>query len=255
MLAFWLQSAGRVGPAGQLVASLDMAGDRPFEAGDESRHVDAPVEEWLFTSWAGGGASSLGVISGYRIVGTTAWYWAAVARPGASLIHVTEWNVPRRADPLLVKADGLWAEHTCDAPMEQWTVTNETYATALEDPDDALGRAYGTPTAVAFDLEWYATVAPSGVESGYEQVGVVHGVIELAGSPGLHLEEAPAHRWHRWATHLAPVQIPEAYAHGGVRAPFAFPDGTTSDWALTPDGWRALPLTRAASRTERTTPG
>jgi len=59
-----------------------------------------------------------------------------------------------RSDPLLVKGDGLWAEHTCDAPMEQWTVTNETYATALDDPDDALGRAYGEPTAVAFDIEW-----------------------------------------------------------------------------------------------------
>ena len=57
----------------------------------------------------------------------------------------------------LVKAPGLWAEHTCDAPMQQWTVANETYATALDDPDDALGRAYGVPTAMAFDLEWYAT--------------------------------------------------------------------------------------------------
>ena len=62
-----------------------------------------------------------------------------------------------RADPFLVKAPGLWAEHTFDAPMQQWTVANETYATALDDPDDALGRAYGVPTAVAFDLEWYAT--------------------------------------------------------------------------------------------------
>ena len=52
-----------------------------------------------------------------------------------------------RSDPLLVKAHGLWAEHMCDAPMEQWTVANETYAAALDDPDDALGRAYGQPSA------------------------------------------------------------------------------------------------------------
>ena len=70
--------------------------------------------------------------------------------------------MPRRADPLLVKGDGLWAEHTCDAPMEQWTVANETYAAALDDPDEALGRAYGVTTALSWDLEWYATVAATG---------------------------------------------------------------------------------------------
>lgn len=131
------------------------------------------------------------VISGYRIVDRHAWYWAALARPGERLVHVADWSVQRRSDPLLVKGDGLWAEHTCDAPMEQWSVTNETYATALDDPDDALGRAYGEPTAVAFDIEWYATAPPEPVPSGYRQTGVVHGVIELAGTPGLHLEEVP----------------------------------------------------------------
>lgn len=210
----------------------------PVDPRHEGRHADAAEEEWLFTCWT----STLGVISGYRIVSpTTAWYWAALARDGAPLVHVAEWHVPRRSDPLLVKADGLWAEHTCDAPMEQWTVTNETYAAALDDPDDALGRAYGAPTAVAFDLEWYAIAPPSVVPSGYQQAGVVHGVIELAGTSGLHLDEAPAHRWHRWGARLDAVDVDEAYAHGGVRAPFAFPDGTTSDWVLTPDGWRSLP--------------
>lgn len=213
-----------------------MTGARPLDRRDEARHPGAEVEEWLFTTWTG----AIGVVSGYRIVGPVAWYWAAVARPGEPLIHVSEWAVPPRHDPLLVKADGLWAEHVCDAPMEQWTVANETYATALDDAGDALGRAYGAPTAVAFDLEWYATAPPTSVESGYEQAGVVHGVIELAGMPGLHLEEAAAHRWHRWGDRLAPVRLPVAYAHSGVRAPFAFPDGSVTDWTLTPDGWREL---------------
>ncbi len=88
------------------------------------------------------------MISGFRIVGAIAWYWAALARSGAPLLHVADWHVPRRSDPLLVKGDGLWAEHTCDAPMEQWTVANETYAAALDDPDEALGRAYGVTDSV-----------------------------------------------------------------------------------------------------------
>lgn len=219
-------------------------GDRRHAERLERWH-DTAAEEWLFVCWLPPeDGEPIGVVSGYRILrggaASNSWYWAAVARPGRPLLHVADWHVPPRPDPLLVKGDGLWAEHICDAPMEQWTVSNETYATALDDPDEALGRAYGTPTAVAFDLEWYATGAATGVPAGYEQPGVVHGVIELAGLPGVQLDEAPAHRWHRWADQLDPVALPPAFAHTGVRAPFAFPDGTTADWVLTPDGWRSL---------------
>lgn len=203
---------------------------------DEWRH-GGDVEEWLFTTWT----SAVGVVSGYRIVGRRAWYWCAVAGPGRPLLHVADWDVPLRADPLLVKGDGLWAEHTCDAPLEQWTVANETYAAALDDPDEALGRAYGAPTALSWDLEWYATGPTRDVVAGYEQPGVVHGVIEVGGSLPIDLVEAAAHRWHRWGDHLDQVALPPAYAHTGVRAPFAFPDGTVADWVLTPDGWRSLP--------------
>ena len=75
--------------------------------------------------------------------------------------------------------------------------------------------------------------------AGYEQAGVVHGDVELGGGEPLHLVEAPAHRWHRWGAALPPVALPEAFAHTGLRAPFAFPDGSVVDWVLTPDGWAA----------------
>ncbi len=204
-------------------------------AADEPRHPAAAVEEWLFTSWRV--QPALGLISGYRIVGATAWYWAALVRHDEPLLHVADWHVSRRADPLLVKGAGLWAEHTCDAAMEQWTIGNETYAAALDDPDEALGRGYGVTTALSWDLEWYATAPPRPVAHGYEQAGVVHGRIEIEGAESVHLAEAPAHRWHRWGDELAPVELAEAFAHTGLRAPFAFPDGSVTDWVLTPDGW------------------
>jgi hypothetical protein len=216
--------------------------DAPTARALEASH-DAPAEEWLFTCWVPIGAADappVGVVSGYRrFARGRSWYWAAVARPGHPLLHVADWSVPPRPDPLLVKGDGLWAEHVCDAPLEQWTVANETYAAALDDPAEALGRAYGAPTALACDLEWYATGPATPLRDGYEQPGVVHATIELAGEPALRLAEAPAHRWHRWGDVLGPVELPVALAHTGVRAPFAFPDGTTADWALTTDGWRA----------------
>ena len=55
-------------------------------------------------------------------------------------------------------------------------------------------------------------------------------------------DETAAHRWHRWGDVLGAPVVPPAFAHTGARAPFAFPDGTTIDWVLTPDGWRARPI-------------
>jgi hypothetical protein len=211
----------------------------------DGRHADAPVEEWVFAAWRQD--ATLGVVSGHRIVGRTAWYWAALAREGHPLLHITDFEVPvRNADPFIVKGEALWAEHTREAAMEQWSIGNETYAAALDDPDDALGRAYGTPTPIAFDLEWYATGDAREIDAtnpGYEQPGVVHGRIEVLGEPPIDVAEIPAMRWHRWAesgdraAEMAPLALPEAVAHTGVRAPFVFPDGSVSDWVLSPRGW------------------
>jgi hypothetical protein len=218
---------------------------------DEGRH-EGTVEEWVFSAW--NPEATLGVVSGHRIVGRTAWYWASLARAGRPLLHVTDFDVPVRADPFVVKGEALWAEHHCDADLEQWSVGNETYASAIADPDDALGRAYGVPTPIAFDLEWYATgpAEPVGTAdgvSGYAQRGVVHGVVEVLGEPRVDLVEVPAHRWHRWASTgpLGPAALPSVTAHTGVRSPFAFPDGTVDDLVLTPDGW-ARRASRQVSR-------
>jgi hypothetical protein len=207
---------------------------------DEAPHGGATAEEWIFAAWTPD--ARVGVLSGHRLLGRRAWYWAALATAGSPLLHVGEWDVTRRADPFIVKAHQLWAEHVCDDPLRQWSVGNETYASALDDPDEALGRAYGAPTPIAFDLEWYATAEPAVIEHGYEQRGVVHGVVEVAGRPRLELVEVPAHRWHRWtadAAGLPVLRVPDAVAHTGPRAPFAFPDGSTADLVLTSDGWRA----------------
>jgi hypothetical protein len=210
--------------------------DLTIDPRHERRHPEADADEWVFACWT----AALGALTGLRVARRRSWYWAALVRPGEPLLHVAEWDVPVRSDPLLVKAHGLWAEHTCDAPMEQWTVANETYATALDDPADAVGRAYGVPSPISFDLEWYATAGPSARPDGYVQEGVVHGAIELARGP-LRLTEVPARRWHRWGDDLRVLELPEAYAHTGLRAPFAFPDGSRADWVLSPDGWRSLP--------------
>jgi hypothetical protein len=228
---------------------------------DELAH-STRVEEWTFSCWAADG--SLGLVTGYRLVGGhQAWYWWAVARRDEPLLHVTEFDIPRRSNPLLAKAEAMWAEMVCESPFAQWTVGNETYAVALDDPDEALGRAYGEAMPVAMDLEWYATrqteslpvLRPSSPASpdldsparrsrqasevtGYQQSGTVHGRIELA-TGSIELVELAAHRTHRWTSgNMAPHVYPAALAHFGLRAPFRLPDNSVIDLVLTPAGWR-----------------
>jgi hypothetical protein len=206
---------------------------------DEMPHRDAAVDEWVFAAWSPDGR--IGVVSGHRLLGRRAWYWSALVEEGRPLLHLAEWDVVVRADPFVVKAPEMWAEHHCDAPMEQWSVGNEAFAAALDDADEALGRGYGVPTPMACDLEWYATAAPTSIEQGYEQPGVVHGIVEIAGRPNVALHEVPARRWRRWSgdPDLAPLDLDTAIAHTGLRAPFAFPDGAVVDWVLSPQGWRS----------------
>jgi hypothetical protein len=212
-----------------------------FAPTDELPHADAGVDEWVFAAWTPDG--SAGLVSGHRLVGRRAWYWFALAQEGYPMLHLTEWDVRLRSDPFTVKAPEMWAEHHCVAPFRQWTVGNEGHAAALDDPEEALGRAYGIPTAMAADIEWYAIggatelAVPGG--HGYAQVGVAHGLVELVDRPHLELDDVPAKRWRRWGEALDPVPLDEVVAHTGLRAGFAFPDGSVSDWVLSPSGWRA----------------
>jgi hypothetical protein len=91
------------------------------------------------------------------------------------------------------------------------------------------------------DLEWYATGDPVVLDDGFRQAGTVHGRIDVMGHLPLELAEVPAMRWRRWGTAgtLATLTQPGVIAHTGLRAPFAFPDGSIADWVLTPDGWRS----------------
>ena len=224
---------------------------------DEAWHREAEVDEWVFAAWTPD--ASAGVISGYRIIHGEGWYWAAIVQEGHPVLHLMDSGIQLRSDPLLVKAHGLWAEHICVDPLQQWLINNETFAVALTDPAEALERGYGTPTPIGCDLEWYAThkpepLSPSGVEAqdgfaqdgfvydGFVQDGVLHGDVEVIGMPSLKFVEAPARRWRRWGSApMGTLNLPVARAHSGLRAVFGFPDGTISDLVLTSAGWHSRP--------------
>ena len=211
-----------------------------FGPTDERPH-EGFVDEWVFAAWRSDG--SAGVVSGHRLIGRRAWYWAALVEHGFPMLHLAEWDVAVRVDPFVVKAPEMWAEHHCDAPFEQWSIGNEAHFVALDDAGEGLGRAYGDLVPMATDIEWYATSPPEAIADGFVQDGVAHGLVELLGRPDVEFVEVPARRWRRWTSTdvLAPVELPVVRAHTGLRAAFAFADGSVADWVLTPDGWRSRP--------------
>lgn len=217
---------------------------------DETAHPTARYEEWSFSWWAADG--SIAGWTMYRLVpGHRIWYCFGLLGRNRPVLHVAEFDIIRRSDPMIAKAESLWAEFVCDAPFEQWTLGNETYGVELDDPADGLGRAYGRVVPVASDLEWYASGPPKVLESesvlGYEQSGVLLGTIETD-QGAIEIPEISAHRFHRWsADELGPIE-PEVSSSPvltdvtgrPLRLAFRLPDDSVWDAVLTSRGFRPL---------------
>jgi hypothetical protein len=212
-----------------------------LQPADEHLHEPGPdpwwCEQWTFDMVAGDG---VGTCTGYCVlpVQRRAWYWTAVVRPGEPLLHLVELEAPLSRHLLEVRTEGLWAAHVCEAPFEQWTVANELYALALDDPADALGHGRGHLTPVALDAEWYAAGPPEEIEGGYRQAGTVDGVIELSGGP-VALEAAAAARSHRWGVlTAAPPDSSSRLAGAWVPFPLDGPAGPeVLDRVMTDRDW------------------
>jgi hypothetical protein len=190
--------------------------------GDEDRHPPgsdpAWTETWIFDLWAPDG--SVGAFTWLTLQPNQrrAWYWSVVLPASGRQLHVADVAAPLPSAGLRVRTTGLWADHVCEVPFEQWTVQNECYAVALDDPADALGRAYGESTPVAVDMEWYGEAPAEPIPGGYRQAGEAHAVIELAAGP-LTLV-GPARRTHAWGAlpddGAAPAGVPAYLPVGAV---------------------------------------
>jgi len=155
-------------------------------ASDEGRHApgDDPLwsESWYFDFTTPDGALGGWVRLGlYPNLGV-AWYHAFLVGGRRPTVAVVDHAVPLPPSTLEIRAPGLWADHVRETALDHWTVANETHAVALDDPADLYGRALGTPTPFAIDLEWETDGEPypyPGV-SRYEIPCVVHGEIFIA---------------------------------------------------------------------------
>lgn len=201
---------------------------------DEDRHRDEAVEAWWF--WGSNADRTCGLYVGLEITGRRFDYWAGLVRAGHPYLHVVELDGTGLRTGLEIKPPEMWAGHVCDDPFRQWSLGNEAHGVLLDDPEEALGRAYGHLVPVTFDVEWYGTEEPSSVKGGYAQVGEIDADIEL--EEGSLRIIGPAHRVHVWGTPWIPT-APSTTTGWGLRAPYRRRDGTGIDQVLTASGWAA----------------
>lgn len=170
---------------------------------DERRHAATDARDWnewwyldFATEDGFGGFVRLALVPNRNV----AWYWAYVVvpdAPGPIVVRDHEVPFPRR-DWLELRADGLWAECTCETPFEHWTYGLEAFGVRLEQPGDAYRGEIGERLAVGFDLEWeLATpVFARDGETRYAQAGTVNGEL-LLGRERIEID-ANGTRAHGW---------------------------------------------------------
>jgi hypothetical protein len=92
---------------------------------------------------------------------------------GVLVVRDHEVLLPRQG--LEIRADGLWAELTCETPREHWTFGLEAFGVRLDSARDALraGGEIGERIAVGLDIEW--EVGADGPPA-----GIVHGDVLVA---------------------------------------------------------------------------
>lgn len=171
---------------------------------DERRHPVGEGELWG-ESWYFDFVTPDASLGGYVRLGLypnkgVAWWWATFVRPDAPTVLVRDHEVPLPSGSALeVRAEGLWAEITCETPLEHWSIGMEAFGVALDDPADAYRGERGIRTPFGIDLEWEAAALPYEYPepmTRYEQPCMVHGEVLIGNDR--HAVDAVGERDHSW---------------------------------------------------------
>ena len=200
---------------------------------DELRHTGSEVEAWWW--WGHNPAADVGVFVGLELRGQRFDYWAGLVRASEPYLHIVELDGVGLRAGLEIKPAEMWADHQCDVPFRHWSVGNEAHGVLLEDPLEAVRRAFGTPVAATFDIEWYSDVEATAIAGGYEQTGEVDAHVTLV--EGVVAFEGPAHRVHVWGMPYSPPSMALGAIDDGLRAPYRRHDGGNVMQSLTDRGW------------------
>ncbi len=129
---------------------------------DEARHRPDDTDLWnesYYLDWFTEDASRGGYIRvGFvpNIDGGRVWYWACLVGDGDDLVTVIDHDValPRSADSLEIRHDGLWADHDIPEPLERMSCSLESFAVRLDDPAETYYGCRGERVAFGLELDW-----------------------------------------------------------------------------------------------------
>ena len=130
--------------------------------------------------------------------GQRAMYHATLLTPENEWATVYSAELTRPRHGVVLRGDGMWADHICETPYEHWTVGLEAFAvvTAVE-PTGDLVELRGDLVALGLDVEWTTSGSIELIPGGYRIPCAVEGEI-LFGDESYGIE-ADGWRSHIWA--------------------------------------------------------
>ena len=143
------------------------------------QNVGIPAEQWQFDFWSPDHDLGGWVHFAYDSMSRLAWYVAALLGSERPLVLVVDPQVRiEELSPYLeFRAEGIWAQHVCETPMQHWTIGLEAFGVTLDQPEDAMGDQWGIRTGVGLDLEWEHAAEPQQTENGFSQDCFVNGEV------------------------------------------------------------------------------
>ena len=172
----------------------------PIDPIDDLPHHQASslVEQWQFDFWSQehdlGGWTHFTYDHGSR----KAWYVTALLGVDRRLVLVVDPKIPipQLSQYLEFRAEGIWAQHVCETPLEHWTVGLEAFGVTLETAEDAMGNQWGKRTGVGLDLEWERIDDPEISGRGFSQRCSVSGEVLIDEEAiDLHVEGWRSRSW------------------------------------------------------------
>ena len=143
------------------------------------RHDSCLVEQWQFDFWSPEHDLGGWTHFTYDQSSRKGWYVTALFGVDRNLVLVVDpkISIPQLNQYLEFRAEGIWAQHVCETPMEHWTVGLEAFGVTLESPEDAMGNQWGTRTGVGLDLEWERLDQTEETDNGFRQRCSVSGEV------------------------------------------------------------------------------
>ncbi|MDG2113625.1 MAG: hypothetical protein P8N02_13545 [Actinomycetota bacterium] len=156
------------------------------------------VETWQFEGYDTATGLGVWVEFGWSAHRRSGWYVAVLSAFDGPVVLVVDpaLSLAELTPSLEFRAEGIWAQHVCEAPLDHWTLGLEAFGVTLDDPADGAAEQWGTRTAVGLDLEWEAVQPAAADDGGFGQECMVSGEILIADRSFDAM--GPGHRRRQW---------------------------------------------------------